>query len=132
MSAHVSIFELKRFAEERLLPEELPAFESHLAVCGACAGRLQTAATRELRARGLDGWLVPAAAPSGPALAALVAFAASVLFVFSLGSGPLRFPPGPPDSMRAEQHGTPPLLAPAVDAGMLDGTVAFFDGGEVH
>ena len=130
MTAHVSIFDLKRFAEERLLPEELPAFEGHLAVCGACAGRLQTAATRELRARGLDGFLQPSSVPAGPALAALVAFAASVLFLFSLGNGPLHFPQAPRDSMIAEQHPTPPLLS--ADAGMLDGTVAFYDGGEFH
>ena len=129
MSAHVSVFELKRFAEDRFAPEELPAFERHLAVCAECAGRLQKAATRELHARGLGGLLAEAPVRSAPAAATLIAFAASVLVVLSLGRTPLKFPE--PSSVRAfvslQQHGPPPL---AVDAGMaLDGTIAFYDGG---
>src|SRR5690242_34521 len=112
MSAHVSVFDLKRFAEERLAADELPSFEAHLSACAACAGRLQKAATRELRARGLDGFLSEAPAKSAPAAAALIAFAASVLFVLSLGQGPMHFSKHRSPEPLAERHGPPALIAP--------------------
>ena len=55
MTAHVSVFDVKRFAEARLGADELPSFEAHLPACAACAAKLQQAATRELRRR----WLLP-------------------------------------------------------------------------
>ena len=124
MSAHVTVFDLKRFAEERLGADELPSFEDHLAACASCAGRLQLAATRELHARGLDSFL--SEAPSRPVAAVLIAVAASVLFALSLGQGPVRFPQHAGGVGPLEQHGSSPLVSPA-DAG--DGSLAFFDGG---
>jgi hypothetical protein len=134
MSAHVSVFDLKRFAEARLLADELPAFERHLAVCGDCAGRLQKAATRELHARGLGVWAEATPfTPSGVegrSWAALIAFAASVLVVLSMGRVPLKFSEPPREPAYVEQHGAPPLAVAPVDAGMMiDGTIAFYDGG---
>ena len=118
MSAHVSVFDLKRFAEARLAADELPSFEQHLTACASCAGRLQLAATRELHARGLDGFLTQA--DPKPVAAMLIALAASVLFALSLGHGPVRF------SLQGIHGGLPSLTASA-DGG--DGSLAFFDGG---
>lgn len=121
MSAHVSVFDLKRFAEERLDAEELPSFEDHLAACTSCAGRLQLAAARELHARGLDSFLAEPSSKPRPVAAVLVAAAASVLFALSLGQGPMRF------SQHAVAQQTPLLNTASVDAG--DASIAFFDGG---
>ena len=125
MSAHVSVFDLKRFAEERLGADELPSFEQHLAACGSCAGRLQLAASRELHARGLDALLGPT--PARPIAAVLIAAAASLLFALSLGQGPIRFPQDSVGADPLEQHGSSPLISAPADAG--DGSIAFFDGG---
>lgn len=122
MSAHVSVFDLKRFAEEQLAPDELPSFEQHLTTCASCAGRLQLAATRELRARGLGSFV--GQTPSRPVAAVLIAVAASVLFALSLGRGPVQLPQhaGP-----QEQSELAPHRFGSADAG--NGTIAFFDGG---
>ena len=125
MSAHVSVFDLKRFAEERLGDDELPSFEQHLAACASCAGRLQRAASRELHARGLDVFLGEPA--TRPVAAVLIAVAASVLFALSLGQGPIRFPQHATGGGPLEQHGSAPLISGPADAG--DGSIAFFDGG---
>ena len=126
MSAHVSVFELKRFTQARLAADELPSFEQHLAACGSCAGRLQQAASRELSARGLDGFLDEAS--PHPLAAVLIAIAASVLFALSLGQGPVGFPhrsTGQGSFFSAQ--GSSPFRSAAADAG--DGSLAFFDGG---
>ncbi len=120
MSAHVSVFDLKRFAQARLAADELPSFEQHLTACASCAGRLQWAATRELHARGLDGFLTEAGPK--PVAAMLIALAASVLFALSLGHGPMRLSP-------QGMHGALPSLTATADGG--DGSLAFFDGGGV-
>ena len=125
MTAHVSVFDLKRFAEDRLAAEELPSFEQHLAACASCAGRLQLAAARELHARGLDSAL--GEQKPRPMGAVLIAVAASVLFALSLGQGPVRFPPHARGAGPLEQQGAAPLSAAPADAG--DGSIAFFDGG---
>jgi hypothetical protein len=128
MSAHLSVFDLKRFTQQRLGADELPSFEAHLAGCAGCSGRLQQAATRELQARGLDSWLVERPTASTPVVAALIALAASVLFVVLVGQGgPLKFPQG---SSPVEQHGSPAVAAAPADGGMPQGTLAFFDGGK--
>lgn len=125
MSAHVSVFELKRFAEERLGSDELPAFERHLAACGSCAEKLSRAATRELHARGHGALL---GEPSRPVGTALIALAASVLFALFLGQGPARFAQHPSGYGAVEVHGFAPLIPAPSDAG--DGSYAFFDGGK--
>ncbi len=133
MSACICVFELKRFAEGRFAPEELPAFEQHLAVCGGCAGKLQRAAARELTARGLGGLLAEAPARSTPAAAALLAFAASVLVALSIGRAPLKFPQPSEGPVFSRQHGPAPLAMVPTDAGMLpEGSIAFYDGGGEH
>jgi hypothetical protein len=124
MSAHASVFDLKRFAEERLAPDELPSFEQHLSACASCAGRLQLAAARELHARGLEAHLGEAA--PRPVAAVLIALAASVLFALSLGQGPVRFPHATRGGA-FEQQGPAALSSAPADAG--DGSIAFFDGG---
>lgn len=130
MSAHVSVFDLKRFAEERLVPDELPAFEEHLAGCGECAARLQHAATRELHARGLAALVSEAPVKPTRAVVALFALAASVLVVLSVGQGPRRSA-SPYASFLPDQHGEAPLAATPADAGMLPGAaLALVDGGE--
>ncbi|GEM_PF-2787569 len=121
MSAHVSVFDLKRFAEARLGDDELPSFEQHLAACASCAGKLQAAATRELKVRGLDGLLE---SPSRPMAAVLLAIAASVFFALSLGTqgGSARLHPGP-------------AFSSSYDAGIADGgetNLALMDAGPNH
>ncbi len=125
MSAHVSVFDLKRFAEARLAPEELPSFEQHLEACASCAGRLQQAATRELHKLGLDSLLGEPA--RRPLAGVLIAAAASVLFALSLGQGPIRFPPHSAGAGPHEPIGSSPLNAVPADAGFE--SFAFFDGG---
>ncbi len=134
MTAHVSIFDLKRFTEQRLGTDELPSFEEHLSACAACAARLQQAATRELARQGL----LPLPAPANvnvhrPFAAAAIALAASVMFVLSQGQATLHFPS---QSSRADvsvvENGTPmqPLAVPVLGAGLaVDGGLAFKDGG---
>ena len=113
MTAHVSVFDLKRFAEERLAADELPSFEDHLSACASCADRLQLAAARELHSRGLDAYL--GETKPRPVGAVLIAVAASVLFALSLGQGPmLRFAPHARGPGASELHpGSPFTSVPA-------------------
>ncbi|MBX7117044.1 MAG: hypothetical protein K1X64_22180 [Myxococcaceae bacterium] len=128
MSAHVSVFDIKRFTEERLSREELPVFERHLAACAACAAHLQRAAVRELRVRGLDGHVLPPVTQRAPALAVALALAASFAFfiVSSRGfSTPLQTSPDTVDI-----HGSTPLTFAPADGGVFNNSLAFYDGGE--
>lgn len=130
MSAHVSVFDIKRFAQAQLSNDELPGFEHHLSACDACALRLQWAATSELKARGLEHWLEPAPAKSAPVWAVLVALATSAALMV-LGSPTLpkfdevSYGVGP-----SQSAGVPPLSTLPADGGMLNGSLAFFDAGE--
>ena len=120
MNAHVSVFDLKRFAEARLGDDELPSFEQHLSACASCAGKLQTAATRELKARGI----ALGEAPSRPMAAVLLAIAASVLVALSVGAQ------GPGARMHPR-----PVFSGGYDAGVADGgdlNLAFMDAGPHH
>src|SRR4051812_36303010 len=128
MSAHVSVFELKRFVEQRMAADELPEFEEHVGACAVCAQKLQRAAGRELGVRGLAVELERS--QPAPALAALVALAASVLVVLMIGRGPLQLPTPPVENFTAEVHGSAPVISAPADGGM--GAVAFFDGGGVR
>lgn len=130
MSAHVSVFDLKRFAEARLGADELPSFEEHLSACAACAAKLQQAATRELGRRGLLP--LPEVASRKNGMLAIAA-AASVLFVLSLGQGPLHFSSPRHDEGPVLENGPVQLPMPLilgaapVDGGV--GSLAFNDGG---
>ena len=129
MSPHVSIFDIKRFAEERLGFDELPAFEDHLSACTVCAGRLQVASTRELRARGLEAFLSPAPAKFPSFLTGMIAAAACVAFFISGAPAPFRASQEASAS-DSEIHGSNPITPAPADGGMLNGGIAFYDGGD--
>lgn len=127
MSAHVSVFDVKRFTEARLGADELPSFEQHLAACASCAAKLQQAATRELHARGLGPLLAPAA--PRPVAAVAIAVAASVLFALSLGQGPVHFSSPHRSEGPVAENGPALLITAPGSADGGTGSLAFNDGG---